>query len=105
MPETSREVLGTVRPDGALELDEKLNLPPGRVKVRVESVESPIRPTESLVEYGDRTRRELEAAGHAFRTREEIDAELEALRNEWDERLDELDRARGQPPAEAKPEC
>src|SRR4051794_30369684 len=43
MPATSLEVLGTVRPDGTLELDQKLAVPPDRVKVRVESVEAPPR--------------------------------------------------------------
>jgi hypothetical protein len=33
------ELLGTVRPDGTLELDQKLTVPPGRVKVRVESTD------------------------------------------------------------------
>jgi hypothetical protein len=86
MATTSLEVMGSVRPDGTLELDQKLSVPPGRVKVRVESVEPPSPPTESLVAFVQRTRRELEAAGHRFRTKEEIDAELEELRNEWDDR-------------------
>jgi hypothetical protein len=105
MATTSLEVLGTVHADGTLELDQKLTVPPGRVKVRVESVEPTARPTETLVEYVDRTRRELEAAGHRFRTKEEIDAEIEELRNEWDERLDKLGQGRGQTPAEEKPGC
>ncbi len=85
MPPTILETLGTVRSDGTLELDQKVNVPPGRVKVRVESVEVPPPPTETLVEFVDRTRRELEAAGHRFRTKEEIDAELEELRGEWND--------------------
>lgn len=93
---SSHEVLGTVHADGTLALDEKLPLPPGRVKVYVEPVpEAESKPAEGLVEFVDRVRRELEAAGHKFRTKEEIDAEIEELRNEWEERLDELDRARG----------
>jgi hypothetical protein len=83
---TTNEVLGVVRPDGSLELSGKLTVPPGRVRVRVESLEPLPQPTESLVEFVERTRRELEAAGHKFRTKEEIDAELEELRGEWDER-------------------
>lgn len=39
----SIEVLGTVRPDGSLQLDQKVTLPPGRVKVRLET---PIHPAE-----------------------------------------------------------
>ena len=31
------EVLGTIRPDGSLELDQKVALPPGRVKVGLEA--------------------------------------------------------------------
>lgn len=37
MTAASIEVLGTVRPDGSLELDQKVTLPPGRVKVRLEA--------------------------------------------------------------------
>ncbi len=94
MATTILETLGTVGPDGTLELDQKLAVPPGRVRVRVESVEAPVQPKESLVEFVQRNRRELEAADHKFRTKEKIDAELEAMRGEWDDRLDELDRLR-----------
>jgi hypothetical protein len=99
MSVTTNEVLGVVRPDGSLELAGKLTVPPGRVRVRVESLELSATPSESLVEFVQRTRRELEAGGHRFRTREEIDAELQELRGDWDERLDELDRLRDQPAA------
>jgi hypothetical protein len=95
MAATSLEVLGTVRPDGTLELDQKLTVPAGRVKVRVELMEPPVPPAESLVDFVRRARRELEAAGHRFRTKEEIDAEREELRSEWDERGEELDRLSG----------
>jgi hypothetical protein len=94
VPVTSLEVLGTIRPDGTLELDQKLAVPPGRVRVRVEPVETPAAPAESLIEFVRRTRHELEAAGHQFRTREAIDTELAALRDEWDDRIDELGRLR-----------
>jgi hypothetical protein len=105
MASANLEVLGTVRPDGTLELDHKLSVPPGRVKVRVESVEPPSQPAEGLVEFVRRLRREMEASGHAFRTKEAIDAEMAEMREEWEERLDELERARGRPSAEGKPEC
>jgi hypothetical protein len=103
---SSLEVLGTVRADGTLELDEKLSLPPGRVKVRVDPAPATqAKPAEGLVEFVDRLRREMEAAGHKFRTKEEIDAELEELRNEWDERDEELERMRGQTLSEEGPPC
>ena len=44
MATTNLELLGTVRSDGTLDLDQKVTVPPGRVKVRVESVESPALP-------------------------------------------------------------
>ncbi len=81
----SLEELGTVRADGTLELDEKLNVTPGRVKVRIEVVsEAAAKPVEGLVEFVDCIRREMEAAGHKFRTKEEIDAEIDELRSEWE---------------------
>jgi hypothetical protein len=92
MSTRTNELLGVVHPDGSLELTGKLTVPAGRVRVRVESLEPQPQPAESLIEFVQRTRRELEAAGHRFRTREEIDAELEELRGEWDDRLDQLDR-------------
>jgi hypothetical protein len=39
---------------------------------------------EGLVEFVRRCRREMEDAGHKFRTKEEIDAEINELRNEWE---------------------
>ena len=54
MSTTILEMLGTVTPDGMLKLDQKITVPPGRVKVRVESVEVPVPPTETLVEFVDR---------------------------------------------------
>lgn len=42
MPTVNIEVLGTIRPDGSLELDQKVTLPPGRVKVRLEPSGPPI---------------------------------------------------------------
>jgi hypothetical protein len=46
---------------------------------------------ETLLELMLRTRAELEASGAVFRTKEEIDADLEADRD-WDSRLDEIRR-------------
>ena len=85
------ETSGIVRPDGTLELDHKLTVPPGPVKVRVEPVETPTAPTETLVEFVDRTRRELAAAGHKFMNDEEVTAWIEELRG-GDERMEEVYR-------------
>jgi hypothetical protein len=50
----------------------------------VESVESPASPGQGLVQFVQSLRQEMAAAGHQFRSKEEIDAEMESLRNEWD---------------------
>lgn len=47
MAMTLVETSGTIRADGTLELDQKVNVPPGKVKVRLESVEAPNRAQES----------------------------------------------------------
>jgi hypothetical protein len=79
------QVQGTLTSDGTLVLDAKPDLPAGRVRLRIESMEVPEKPKESLVAFVQRNRRELEAVGHRFRTKEEIDAELQEMRDEWDE--------------------
>jgi hypothetical protein len=84
MSATTNEVLGIVRPDGTLELTGKLTVPPGRVRVRVESLEPQVQPAESLIEFVQRTRRELEATGHRFMTSEEATAWIEELRADDD---------------------
>jgi len=90
----SLEVLGTVRADGTLELDEKLKVPPGRVKVRLEPVpEPPAEPAEGLVEFVERMRREAEAAGSHFMTEDEVSAWIAELRCDWDKRDEILERA------------
>ena len=70
---------GTLKPDGTLELDEKLNLPPGRVKVTVQ--------TEDWLRYLKRCRAELEASGATFRRGVDIEAEIDEIRGE-SERVD-----------------
>lgn len=86
------EVMGTVRADGTLELDERLDVPPGRVKVRVEALlKSEAKPAEGLVEFVDRLRREMEAAGSHFMNDEEVSAWIEELRSE-DDRIEDAYR-------------
>ncbi len=87
-------VEGTLKPDGTLELDQKPNLPPGRVQVvlRQESESIPLK--ENCWQYLQRARRELEEAGHRFMNEEEVKAHIEWLRGEdrIDEMLRQMDR-------------
>ncbi len=84
MATTVVEMLGTVRSDGTLDLDHKVPVPPGRVRVPVEPVESPVPPAQGLVQFVQSLRQEMAAAGHQFRMNEEIDAEIDEMRGEWD---------------------
>ena len=96
-------VSGTLRPDGStLELDERISLPPGRVRVRLEAL-SPPRPSEDLRELLERIWAARQAREAKPRTAEEIDAEIKALRDEADDEMREVEalqesirRARGQ---------
>ncbi len=92
-------VRGVLKPDGTLELAGRPNLPAGAVEVTIRAVpgistqEEPAPRKESLWEFMQRTRAEREASGEPFRTKEEIDAEIEELRD-WDGKIDEIERER-----------
>lgn len=84
-------VHGTLRPDGTLELPQPISFPPGPVEVTIRPLPARALGQEDWWQYLQRARAELEAAGHPFRTKEEIDAEIEDLRS-GDERLEEVYR-------------
>jgi hypothetical protein len=84
------EIQGTLREDGTLLLDQKPNLPPGRVKVIVEPV--PDITQTDVWQVLERIWAGQRARGHVPRSREEIDAELEAARQEDEERMQALER-------------
>jgi hypothetical protein len=85
------EVEGTLREDGTLVLDHKPELPPGRVRVMLQFVGELPAIKETLWQFMQRARAELEASGHRFRSQEDIDAEIEDIRS-GDERLEEVYR-------------
>jgi coenzyme F420-reducing hydrogenase gamma subunit len=84
-------VEGTVQPDGTLEVSQKVNLPAGRVHVTVQPVTEPVQPDRfwTMMEsiWVDQRVR-----GRTPRTREEIDAEIDALRNESEEEMQAVER-------------
>jgi hypothetical protein len=71
---------GTLKPDGTLELDQKPDLPPGRVKVvlRQEAASQP--PLEDWWQFMRRSRHELEASGARFMNESDVNAHIEWLR-------------------------
>ncbi len=77
-------VEGILKPDGSLEVAQKFSLPPGRVRVTVEIVDEPSLTAENWFAYLERARAERELARSTFRSREEIDAEIDSFRNDWD---------------------
>ncbi len=84
------EVQGTLREDGTLVLDQKPNLPPGRVKVTVELV-SDLTQTD-VWQVLERIWAGQRARGHIPRTKEQIDAELEQARQQDEERMQALEQ-------------
>jgi hypothetical protein len=87
------EVQGTVQTDGSLVLDEKLHLPAGRVRVTVQSIPETNKPDPSrllaLMEHIWADQRER---GHVPRSKQEIDAAIDELRNEADEEMQAAER-------------
>lgn len=67
----------TITPDGQLRLDETLGLPPGRVLVRVETLPQPPAARIHVLDL-------VEQNGPG-RSREDIDAQIAALRDDWPE--------------------
>jgi hypothetical protein len=80
MSQMQVEVQGTLQADGTLVLDEKPNLSPGRVRVVVQAAPEKVTPTEPLMEFLQRSRQELKAAGSHFLNEQELNAHIEWLR-------------------------
>ena len=74
-------VHGTLNEDGTLILAESPALPAGPVEVVIRPVQ-PLGLSEDWWLYLQRVRADLEAAGHPFRSKDEIDAEIDELRSE-----------------------
>jgi hypothetical protein len=90
MSELSMEVEGTLHSDGTLELDEKPTLPPGRVKVVLQTLPQPTGKQDPLgvlqAIWADQ-----KARGYQPRSVEEIDAALNQMRDEWEEHQKSLE--------------
>ncbi|HBI42223.1 MAG TPA: hypothetical protein DDY78_05105 [Planctomycetales bacterium] len=78
-------VLGTLKPDGALELDEKLSLPAGRVRVTVEPLAASAATEDPFMARMEAIWAGQKARGHTPRTAEEIETERRVLRDEFEE--------------------
>ena len=85
-------VQGTVKSDGTLELNQPVNLPPGDVRVIVQTTTAPSVAGENVLTVLQRIWAERRAKGMRGRSGEEIDADIQSMRNEWEERQQELER-------------
>jgi hypothetical protein len=92
MSRSQARIYGTLKADGTLELDENPNLPPGRVQVILSAAPAEAGAKESVWTVLDKIWAERTALGIHGRTREEIDAGVKALRDEWEEHMLSLER-------------
>jgi hypothetical protein len=84
------EVEGELRADGTLVLDAKPGLPPGRVRVTLQPL---VDLTQTDVwKVLEQIRKEQQASGHVPRSKEEIDADIAAMREEDEERMQAIER-------------
>jgi hypothetical protein len=79
------EIQGTLREDGTLLLDQKPNLPPGRVKVLVQAANVAERNANDVIAVLERIHAAQGRRGYVPRSVEEIDADLADMRDD-DER-------------------
>jgi hypothetical protein len=85
-------VRGTVKPDGSLDLEGAVTLAPGPVRVTVEPIPEPTSTRGDVWSTLDRIWAGQQARGFLPRTREEIDAEIKAFRDEVEERMRAIER-------------
>jgi hypothetical protein len=86
-------VTGTLRDDGTVVLDEKPEMPPGRVRVTIEAGQTGAEILAVL--RGIRERRK--ACGTRARSADEASAVIRQLRDESEERLRRLEEIRSRP--------
>jgi len=97
MSSTQVEVQGTLRPDGTVQLSQPVDLPPGQVRVILQSLEEPAASPDRFWSMMDEIWTAQRARGHQPRSKEEIDAEIAALRHAADEEFLQNERVYGDP--------
>ncbi len=76
-------ITGTLSNKRTVVLDQPLPLPAGRVRVTVSTLPTP-RPGNTFLVKLKAIHQTLRASGHHPRTREQVDAQIQAERNSWD---------------------
>src|ERR1700723_1896096 len=87
---------GVLKPDGTLELDQRPNLPPGRVTVVLRQEVETAAPKEDWWQFMQNARKKMEEAGCRFMDEKEVQAHIEWLRegDQIDDLLREADEQR-----------
>ena len=85
-------VHGTLKPDGTLELNQPVNLPPGEVQVTVRTGMVAPPAGRNVLAVLESIWSERRSQGLKGRSVEQIDADVSAMRDEWEDRQRELDR-------------
>jgi hypothetical protein len=80
-------VEGTVKPDGSLELDSKLELPPGRVQLIVQPLPE-LPKDDPFWQMMERIWADRKAAELISRSTEEVEAQRRALREEMEAEIE-----------------
>ena len=83
--ETAYIVTGTLTDEHTVTLDEALPLSQGKVRLSVEPLPTTQSPKRTHAEVIAEIRERQRARGHQPRTREEIDAYLQAERDSWND--------------------
>jgi hypothetical protein len=84
-------VEGIVKEDGTLEVAERVSLPPGRVQLMVVSLpdlpkDDPFWQRMQAIWSAQKTR------GHIARSVQEVEAERQAVREEWEKRMQHIEQ-------------
>jgi hypothetical protein len=80
-------VQGTLSPDGTLQLDQKPNLPSGRVTVVLQPAGSAAPPGRGLADVIDEIRQGQQGRGFAGRSTEAIEAQRKAEEDEYERKM------------------
>jgi len=97
MGATEAVIEGVLTEDGQLILDERPNLPPGRVRVAVQAVSETPETGETMFDVLERIWAEQDARGFRGRPVNELLAELDAMRDEWGTEENRLSDGTGAP--------
>jgi hypothetical protein len=84
-------VQGMLKPDGTLELSQPVNLPPGKVRVIIQAM---THASEDVLTVLEEIWAERKATGMQGRSREQVDADIQSMRDEWEENQRNLEKAR-----------